>query len=143
MIVPEGSGGNKIDIVVSPAAVYSEEMRRRPLAPSRLWLPIVLSRSTLMLFVLAWLVLLLYLAGNFQGFADETMYTLYRIEAWILALGALIGVFSAVTYAITLPFRRRLELDKIILSGAASVFCLTLYLGIALIREFLEPFGTG
>ena len=141
MIVPEGSGGNKTGVVLSGSDLYPIVMRRRPLSFARLWLPVVLSRATLLLFVLAWLVLLLYLAGNFQGFADETMFLLYTVEAWILALGALLGVFSAATYAITLPFRRRLELDKIILSGAASAFCLALYMGVALIRAFLEPFG--
>lgn len=116
-------------------------MRAVSVHPRRIWLPSLLSRITFLLFALSLLALYFYIVGNAQGFTDSTLLVILNIQTWNLALCALSGVFSAVSYAITLPFRNKLKLDRIILSGLAAAFSLLLYLLVALLQAFMESYG--
>ena len=107
----------------------------------RIWLPSFFGRLTFLLFSLSLLTLFFYIVGNSQGFTDETLLFLFTVESWTLALGALVGIFSTVAYAVTLPFRNSLQLDRIIFSGAAALFSILLYLGMALLQAFMESYG--
>ena len=107
----------------------------------RIWLPSFFGRLTFLLFSLSLLTLYFYLVGNSQGFTDVTLLFLIAVESWTLALCALSGVFAAIIYAATIPFRNRLQLDRIIFSGAASIFSILLYLGVALLQAFMESYG--
>ncbi len=106
----------------------------------RLWLPSVLGRLTFLLLVVSLLILYFYLIGNLQGFTDRTLMFLFAVESWTLALCSLAAVFSAVAYAATLPFRYRLKLGRIVLSVAAAILSLALYLGMALLQAFMKPY---
>jgi len=116
-------------------------MAKRNIIFRQLWLPGLLGRVTFLLLMLSLLSLYFYVVGNIQGFSDDTLFFLFSVESWTLALCALAGVFSAVSYAVTLPFRRKLYLDRIILSGLASALSLLLYLGVALLRAFMESYS--
>jgi hypothetical protein len=41
---------------------------------------------------------------------------------------------------LTIPFRKKLQLDRIIFSGAASVFSVLLYLVVALLQAFMDSY---
>ena len=107
----------------------------------RIWLPSVFGRLTFLLFLLSLLTLYFYVVGNVQGFTDRTLLFLFSVESWTFSLCALAGVFSAVAYAVTLPFRSRPMLDRIIFSGLASALSLLLYLGTALLKAFMQAYG--
>ena len=107
----------------------------------KIWLPSLLGRITFLMFALSLLALYFYVVGNAQGFTDGTLLFLLVVESWILALGALAGVFSALAYTVTLPFRKQLKLDRIILSGMSAAFSLLLYLLVALLQAFMESYG--
>ncbi|MCG8453410.1 MAG: hypothetical protein MI717_09550 [Spirochaetales bacterium] len=106
----------------------------------QIWLPSVLGRLTILFFILSLLIFYFYVVGNGQGFADATLFFLMDLESWVLALGALAGMFSALAYGMSAPFRNRLYFDRILLSGLASAFCLLMYLGMALLGAFLESY---
>lgn len=116
-------------------------MAKGSLRLRRIWLPSLFGRLTFLLFTLSLLTLYFYIVGNSQSFSDRTLIFLFAVESWILALCALAGVFSTVTYALTIPFRNKLQLDRIIFSGAASVFSVLLYLVVALLQAFMDSYG--
>jgi hypothetical protein len=107
----------------------------------RIWLPSFFGRLTFLLFSLSLLTLYFYVVGNSQGFTDRTLIFLFAVESWTLAICALSAVFSTVAYAATLPFRNRLQLDRIIFSAAAAIFSVLLYLVVALLQAFMESYG--
>ena len=107
----------------------------------RIWLPSVFGRLTFLLFSLSLLTLYFYVVGNAQGFSDRTLLFLFAVESWNLALCAVAGVFSTVAYAVTLPLRNRLHLDRIVFSALASAMSLLLYLVMALLQAFMESYG--
>lgn len=107
----------------------------------RIWLPSFFGRLTFLLFSLSLLTLYFYLIGNSQGFTDRTLIFLFSVESWSLALCALTGVFSTIIYALTVPFRNRLQLGRILFSGAASIFSVLLYLIVALLQTFMDSYG--
>jgi hypothetical protein len=109
--------------------------------PRKIWISSVFGRLTFLLFFMSLLTLYVYVVGNRQGFADETLMFLFLVESWMLALCALTGVFSTLSYALTLPFRSRMRLDRIIFSGAASMFSILLYLVVALLQAFMDSYG--
>jgi len=90
--------------------------------------------------MLSLLILYFYIVGNSQGFADKTLLFLFTVESWTLALCALSGVFSTISYAATLPMRKKLQLDRIILSAAASAFSVLLYLLVAILQAFMDSY---
>jgi len=107
----------------------------------KIWLPSFYGRLTLLLFMLSLLVLYFYVVGNSQGFADRTLLFLFTVESWTLALCAISGVFSVITYALTLPVRQQLQLDRIILSAAASLFSVLLYMVVAILQAFMDSYS--
>ena len=109
--------------------------------PRRLWLPSFYGRLTFLLFLLSLLVMYFYIVGNFQGFSDKTLVFLFAVESWVLSLCALAGVFSTITYIVTLKLRNQLYIDKIILSAAASIFSVLFYLLVAILQAFMESYG--
>ncbi len=92
--------------------------------------------------MLSLLTLYFYIVGNSQGFADNTLLFLFSVESWTLALCALSGVFSTISYAATLSMHRKLQLDRIIFSAAASVFSVFLYLLMAILQAFMDSYGS-
>ena len=116
------------------------DMRRRAAQSRRIWLPGLLGRITILQFLLSFLALYFYIVGNAQGFTDRTLLFLLNIESWILILGAIAGVFSAVAYAVTLPLRNRLKIDRIVFSGFGAALSLLLYLLVALLQAFMEAY---
>lgn len=95
----------------------------------------------MLLFALSLLTLYFYIIGNAQGFTDETLYFILIAESWILALSTLAGLFSTVSFAVTLPFRQKLKLDRIVFSGMAAALSLLLYLVVALLQAFMESYA--
>jgi len=116
-------------------------MAKGSLKLRRIWLPSFYGRLTLLLFLLSLLILYFYIVGNSQGFVDKTLSFLFILESWILSFCALAGIFSTISYAVTLPLRNRLQLDRIILSAAASLFSVILYLLVAIIQAFMDSYG--
>ena len=116
-------------------------MSRRPYRYRSIWLPSVFGRLTVLFFSVALLTLYVYVVGNLQGFTDETLIVLFAAESWTLAACAVLGVFSTVSYAVTLPLRARLHLDRIVFSGILSAASLFLYLGVALLQAFMDRYG--
>jgi len=94
-----------------------------------------------LLFVFSLLVLYFYIVGNRQRFSDNTLFFLFEIESWTLAICAISGLIATVSYAVTLPFRTNLKINRIIFSGLVTVFSGFLYFGVALLRAFLGPYG--
>lgn len=107
----------------------------------RFWLPSIFGRLTALLFVFSLLILYFYIVGTRQKFTDDTLLSLIVIETWTLAVCAISGLFSTLGYAITLPFRTDLRINRIVISGLVTAFSVFLYLGVALLRAFLEPYG--
>jgi len=91
--------------------------------------------------MLSLLVLYFYVVGNSQGFADRTLLFLFTVESWTLALCAISGIFSVITYALTLSVRPHLQLDRIILSASASLFSVVLYMLVAILQAFMDSYG--
>jgi hypothetical protein len=91
--------------------------------------------------MLSLLILYFYIVGNLQGFTDRTLLFLFAVESWSLALCALAGVFSAISYALTLPMRKKMQLYRILFSAAASVFSVLLYLLVAVLQAFMDSYG--
>lgn len=116
-------------------------MRRSSAHSRRIWLPSVLGRITFLLFALSLLALYFYIIGNGQQFTDTTLFYLLNVESLLLGLCVLTGVISAVAYAVTLPFRKKLKIDRIVFSVMASAFSLLLYLLVALLQAFMENYG--
>jgi len=107
----------------------------------RIWLPSIFGRLTALLFVFSLLILYFYIAGNRQEFSDDTLSSLIEIESWTLAICAISGLISTVSYAAVLPFQTDLKIRQIVFSGLATVSSVFLYLVVALLRAFLEPYG--
>ena len=107
----------------------------------RFWLPSFYGRFTFLLFLLSLLVLYFYVVGNAQGFADRTLVFLFTVESWTLAVCALSGMFSTVSYAVMIPVRKRIQLGRILLSAGASLFSVLLYLLVAIIEAFMDSYG--
>lgn len=116
-------------------------MKTRSFRSRQIWLPSFFGRLTFLLTVLSLITLYVYLVGNLQGFTDRTLIILFEIESWILVLTGISGVFSTLSYVITVPFRNRLRLDRIVFSGMAAVLGLLLYLGVALVRAFMSGYA--
>ena len=91
--------------------------------------------------ILSLLTLYFYLVGNAQGFTDRTLSILFAIESWILSLTAVISVFSAIGYAVSLALRNKLYPGKIILSFMAFLLSLLLFLALSLIQVFMEGYS--
>jgi len=113
----------------------------RAYVPRKIWLPVFFGKVTFLLFAVSLETFYFYIAGNIQGFTDKTLLFLFSVESVILIIGFFSGVFASFSYMVTIPFRNRLHLDKIILSGAASVFSLFFYTIITLLQAFMRPYG--
>ena len=106
----------------------------------RIWLPGLFGRITALLFSLSLLTLYLYAVGGIQGFTDETLIVLFTVEAWLVVLCAAAGFFSALSYIVLIPLSRNIKVGSIILSALVSAVSLVLYLGIALLRAFMDGY---
>ncbi len=116
-------------------------MATRTVRLRRIWLPSFFGRLTFLSFSLSLLTLYFYIVGNSQGFTDDTLLFIFAVESWTLALCALSGVFSTISYAVTLPMRKRLQLDRLFFSAAASIFSVLLYLIFAILQAFMDSYG--
>lgn len=90
--------------------------------------------------MLSLLALYFYVLGNAQGFTDTTLFYLLNVESLLLGLCTLAGIFSAIAYAVTLPFRNKLKIDRIILSAMGAAVSLLLYLLVALLQAFMNSY---
>jgi len=106
-----------------------------------MWLPSFLGRFTSLLFALSLLTLYFYVIGNLQGFTDTTLFFLFAMLSWILGLCTVFGFLSSLLYALSIPLRNRLYLDRIIIYAVISLFSIILYLLIALLQAFMESYG--
>lgn len=106
----------------------------------RIWLPGLFGRVTLLLFILSLITLYFYVIGSIQGFTDETLMVLFTVEAWLLVLCALTGFFSALSCIIVIPSSRSIKAGGLVFSALASGVSLVLYLGIALLRAFMDGY---
>jgi hypothetical protein len=116
-------------------------MAKRTARIRRIWLPSFFGRLTFLLFALSLLTLYFFIVGNLQGFADSTLLFLFSVESWTLALCSITGALSTIYYAASIALRNRLQIDRIVLSAAASAVSIILYLVMALLQAFMESYG--
>jgi magnesium-transporting ATPase (P-type) len=109
-------------------------------ADQNLWLPSVVGRMCIFLFFFSFLVLSLFLLGNFQNFLDSTLIVLLRM----FEISSLLYVVAALYYGVLriVPAVRKTVPWKtipVVLSLVGAAFLFALYLFFGFLLAWLKP----
>jgi hypothetical protein len=97
------------------------------------WVPVVIKKTSILLFILASIVLITFFIGNFQEFLDSTQLLLLNILGLLAILYIIIGFYNIIFTIIRLiKFKSREYLNfGLIITG--EIFIIIIYILVKMI----------
>ena len=89
------------------------------------WIPLLIRKTTSLLFILACMVFITYIIGNFQEFLDSTQLILLNIFGYISVLFIILGFYQIIFILIDIirfKIKRFINLGLIIFGEVIIIF---------------------
>jgi hypothetical protein len=106
----------------------------------KIWLPSVIGKLAVYVFVVAVMVLSIFLVGNFQSFLDETqvlLLTVFRFASLLLVVVA--AAYAVVVIVLRARTGRRLSIFPFVLAVAGGAGFLALHLLVTFLLAWVNP----
>jgi len=92
------------------------------------WIPVVIKKTSILLFILASIVSITFFIGNFQEFLDSTQLLLLNILGFLAILYIIIGFYNIIFTMIGLIKFKSREYINLVLILTGEVFIITIYI---------------
>jgi len=109
-----------------------------PIKGSDHWIVQTSERSARFLTLFSFVLLGLYLLGNFQDFADDNLRYLLKAIEFCCLIGALISIYSLLYYVIHSISKKTVFLGKMVIATISAAYNTGIYLALKFLAAWLQ-----